>query len=181
MTAGTLLLATAFAGEKDRDAIRYDSAMRALYGSSQVRAQRFADQRIVTLKIHRVAQHDNLDQGDLLAPDRADFFARVWVNGQQYKTRNFSWDDGNPKWIIRAPISGNTAVVRLQLMDDDGGLEERDDHVDINKYPQEKDLVFTYNAATGKITGDLMGTRGAWITSAGGGDDDKGRIVLSIQ
>jgi hypothetical protein len=147
---------------------------------NQVRGQRFG-QHMVTLHINRVSQIDNLDQGDALGADRADFFAQVWVNGQRFSTKNFSHDDGNPGWIIRAPFRGNTATIRVRLMDDDGGLEEKDDHVDINPIGGMKDLTFVYNVRTGRITGDVSGRRGDWITSRGGGDDDRGRITFSVR
>jgi|GEM_PF-1328947 len=138
-------------------------------------------QNAVTLRFHRVAQIDNLDQGDQLGADRADFFAQVWVNGQLYTTKNFSRDDGNPGWVIRAPFSGNVANIRVRLLDDDGGLEEKDDHVDINPRGGVKDLSFTYNANTGRVSGDVRSTRGRWITSVGAGDDDNGRIAFSVR
>jgi hypothetical protein len=145
------------------------------------RPMRLASTKWVTLHINRVAQIDNLDQGEALGKNRADFFAMVWVDGQVYKSRNFSKDDGDPNWILRAPVSGDTTTIRIKLMDDDGGLEQRDDHVDINPQGGAKDLILKFDASTGKITGDATGTAGAWITSIGDGDDDRGRIGFSIR
>jgi hypothetical protein len=145
------------------------------------RPMRLASTKWVTLHINRVAQIDNLDQGEALGKNRADFFAMVWVDGQVYKSRNFSKDDGNPNWILRAPVSGDTTTIRIKLMDDDGGLEQRDDHVDINPAGGAKDLILKFDATTGKITGDATGTAGSRITSIGYGDDDRGRIDFSIR
>jgi|GEM_PF-5522790 len=145
------------------------------------RAMRLAPSKWVTLNINRVAQIDNLDQGEALGKNRADFFAMVWVDGQVYKSKNYSKDEGNPNWTLKVPVSADTSNIRIKLMDDDGGLEERDDHVDINPAGGAKDLILTYNASTGQITGDATGSAGSWITSQGGGDDDRGSISFSIK
>jgi hypothetical protein len=144
------------------------------------RPMRLAPTKWVTIRVDHVGQIDNLDQGDALGKNRADFFAMIWVNGQVYKSRNFSRDEGDPHWVLRVPVSSDTSTIRIKLMDDDGGLEKRDDHVDINPAGGAKDLILTFDAATGRITGDTEGTAGSWITSSGGGDDDRGRITFSI-
>jgi hypothetical protein len=147
---------------------------------STVRPQRFAPTKWVTIKINRVAQIDNLDQGDALGANRADFYAMVWVDGQVYKSSNFSNDDGDPSWTLKVPVVGDSSTVRIRLMDDDGGLEQRDDHVDINAKKDSKDLILQFNGATKQITGDASGAAGSWISSSGGGDDDLGRISFTI-
>ncbi|HEY0868494.1 MAG TPA: C2 domain-containing protein [Fimbriimonas sp.] len=148
-----------------------------------MRAQRFATNptRWVTININHVAQLDNLDQGDALGADRADFYAMIWVDGQVYKSKNFSHDEGNPNWKLRVPVNDATSTIRIRLYDDDSGLEDRDDHVDINPAKGEKDLILTFDAATGQISGDATGTAGTFMTVKGGGDDDNGKISFSIQ
>src|ERR1051325_9895438 len=89
--------------------------------------------RDVTVTINRVAQKDRLDNPLLFVGDRPDFYAEIWIDGPYHKTANFSKSDGRPfGWTFSAPVSGNVAEVRIRLMDDDGGTENKDDHVDIN-------------------------------------------------
>ena len=150
-------------------------------GSWSGRPMRLVPTKWVTIHINHVAQIDNVDQGDPLGRNRADFFTMIWVDGQVYKSRNFSRDDGDPNWVLRAPVTGDTTNVRIRLWDDDDGLEQRDDHIDINPAGKAKDLILTYNAATKEISGDVTGKAGEWITSSGGGDDDRGKIGFTIR
>lgn len=132
----------------------------------------------VTVTVHRVAQIDNLDKFDV-DPDRADFYAQIWIAGEEHKTKNFSFDDGRPYWTFTAEASGKVAI-RIKLLDDDGGMEEKDDFVDINRRKGKKDLNFTFNSKTGRITGDVTGRAGRMIHSWGGGDSDKGSIWFTV-
>ncbi len=157
------------------------ASLAGLLVAGAAEAQNRGRTRYLTIHVSKVSQLDNLDKGDVLSPDRADFKMVVWVDGRQYTTKNFSWDDGNPRWTIRAPFSGNTADIRIRLLDDDGGLEEKDDHVDINPISGMKDLNFTYNASNRRIRGDVTGRRNVPITAIGKGDDDRGRITFTIR
>ncbi len=144
------------------------------------RAMRMVPTKWVTLTIDKVAQIDNLDQGDPVGKNRADFFAMVWVDGQLFKSKNYSKDEGRPNWVLKVPVYSESSKIRIKLMDDDGGLEQRDDHVDINPNGGQKDLIVDFNSATGQVSGDAAGAAGSWITSAGAGDDDRGTITFSI-
>lgn len=123
---------------------------------------------------------DNLDKGDALGADRADFFALVTVNGKMYKTQIMSKDDGSPNWMIPIDTSNRYSNIHIALMDEDGGLEARDDHVDINPRKFQKDLIFSYDRATGRIRGAVTGRLNETIHSTGRGDDDKGEIDFVI-
>jgi hypothetical protein len=135
----------------------------------------------VSVKVMRVAQRVNLDKGDLFTRDDADFYAKVKI-GQNMIARspNHSDDDGHPGWEFTRSSSGRYVPIRIELWDDDGGLEEKDDHVDINPYGNKKDLDLVLDTATGAITGDLSAKRGQLINVTGGGDDDKGEIWFVI-
>lgn len=123
---------------------------------------------------------DNLDAGDALGANRADFFALVTVNGKMYKTEIMAKDDGSPNWMI--PLDRSTKInnIHIALMDEDGGLESKDDHVDINPRTNHKDLIFTYNRSTGRMRGDVNNKLYETVTSQGGGDDDKGIMTFVI-
>jgi len=134
----------------------------------------------VTVTILRVAQVDNLDKGDALGKDDADFYVQIWINGKLWRSENMSKDDGRPNWTFSVPASKRNVPIRIKLIDDDGGLEEQDDFVDINRRGGKKDLNLTLNTRNGRITGDVSGRRGKVLRSWGGGDTDKAQIWLMI-
>jgi hypothetical protein len=138
-----------------------------------------ASAKQVTVRINRVAQIDNLDKFDL-DPDRADFYAQVWINGQLHRTKNFSFDDGRPYWTFSKNVKTRYVNIRIKLLDDDGGLEEADDFVDINPRKGKKDLHFTLDTKTGRIVGDVHGRRNQNIFSYGEGDTDQGKIWFTV-
>lgn len=136
--------------------------------------------RRVTVSVSRVMQIDNLD-GDFVRADRADFYAQIWIGGKLHRTKTFISDDGNPAWRYGRRVSGDKIHMRLKLIDDDGGLEDRDDYVDINPRDGKKDLNFTLEVSTGRITGDVTGRRGQTIHSTGGKDGDKAEIWFVVR
>ncbi|HMS56811.1 MAG TPA: hypothetical protein PKA27_15570 [Fimbriimonadaceae bacterium] len=138
-----------------------------------------AKSHMVTVTVHRVAQIDNLDKMDV-DPDRADFYAQIWIDGQPYESKNFSFDDGRPYWTFTAEASSNSVPIRIKLLDDDGGLEEQDDFVDINRRKGKKDLDFHFNRKSGRITGDVRGRENRMVHSWGDGDNDKGQIWFTV-
>jgi len=132
------------------------------------------------LSIKKLHAIDNLDKGDALGANRADFFALVTVNGKTYKTEIMAKDSGEPNWMIPIDRSTRYSKIHIALMDDDGGLEAKDDHVDINPRKYQKDLMFTYDRSTGRFRGAVSGRMNETIHSTGKGDDDKGEIWFSI-
>ncbi|HWP30497.1 MAG TPA: hypothetical protein VNK96_02045 [Fimbriimonadales bacterium] len=137
-------------------------------------------QKTVTVTIYRVMQVDNLDVPDI-DPDRADFYAQIWIAGKMYQTRVFSTDDGRPYWRFSMPVTSRVVRIRIKLLDDDGSLERKDDYVDINPRDNKKDLNFTFDTQTGRIRGDVTGRRGRMIFSEGKHDSDKGRIWFKVE
>jgi hypothetical protein len=67
------------------------------------------------------------------------------------------------------------------LFDDDGGLENRDDQVDINMFGGQKELLFWYDVNAGRIWGDVSGRANWMLSSTGEGDGLRGRIWLTVQ
>ena len=133
------------------------------------------------LLIERVLQIDNLDQGDMFGKNRADFYANVTVNGVTTKTKILSKDDGFPYWEIPLDYTRRYQRIRIELMEEDGGLERADDHADINPRARRKDLSFTYDRYTGRISGEVQGRLNKSISSTGDGDDDNCRIAFMIK
>jgi hypothetical protein len=142
----------------------------------------YAGPRTFSIVISRVAQTDNLDKGDALGSDKADFYSVLWVNGKDMgKTKNVSADDGMATWRRNLSSSDRYVRIRIRLMEDDGGLEGKDDHVDINRRGGKKDLDFTYDTRTGRLTGDIVGRRGNLYHAAGEGDSDRGQLWFKIE
>lgn len=137
--------------------------------------------KTVKVTILRLAQIDNLDKGDQLTRDDADFYAVVTINGQSSKSLNMSRDDGKPGWVFTESTRNKSVKITIRVMDDDGGLEDKDDHVDINTKSGKKDLSLTYNLATGRVTGDARGRRNQKLHSGGIGDGDKAQIWFKVQ
>jgi hypothetical protein len=135
----------------------------------------------VTVSILRVAQITNLDKGDWMKTDRADFYSLVKIgNGKLEKSVNHSDDDGHPGWVFYGHTTQRYVNIRIKLDDDDGGMEKKDDYVDINPRAGKKDLNLVLDTKTGRITGDVTGKRGQTLYSQGGGDSDKGKIWFKI-
>jgi hypothetical protein len=135
-----------------------------------------------SLSMYKVAQTDNLDKGDALGSDKADFYVQVWINGKDLgRSKNVSSDVGETGWVRNLSSGDRYVKFRIRLMEDDGGLEGKDDHVDINSRPGKKDLDFTYDTRTGRIYGDVNGRRGVNIHAAGEGDSDRGQLWFKIE
>ena len=133
------------------------------------------------LHIERVEQIDNLDHGDMLGKDRADFYAIVTVNGIRTQTQVLASDDGRPNWNLPLDYTSRYSRITIRLMDDDGGLEDKDDHADISPRASHKDLTFVYDRSTGRISGAVRGRLNSTIVSEGLGDDDRARITFLIK
>ena len=135
----------------------------------------------ITVVVHRIAAIINFD-GDFLKKDRADFYAKVSIGG--YWVKSPIWhgqDDARPSWAATEYGLGTNVPITIQVMDEDGAFEDKDDHADINADEGVKDLQLWYNTATGRITGDVQGRKGQKLHSRGGGkDSDKAQIWFSI-
>lgn len=134
----------------------------------------------VTVTIHRVKQIDDLDHPTLgVTKDRADFRAQIWIDGKMWTSPVLSKDDGKPNWKFSVPAS-RKSTIRIKLIEDDGGLERKDDYVDINPKNDKKDLVLWYNKSTKRFVGDVNGRMGRVMHTKGGGDSSKGEIWFTI-
>jgi hypothetical protein len=138
--------------------------------------------RHFSIHIHKVAQTDNLDPFDALGSDKADFYTMLWLNGKHMKdTDKKSTDVDITNWRWNVMSADRYVSIKLRLMDDDGGLENKDDHVDINPMSGKKDLDLLFDTWTGTFTGDMSGRRGVMYHAAGEGDSMRGQVWFSIQ
>ncbi len=132
------------------------------------------------LIITRVEQVDNLDK-EFLGRDRADFYAVVTVDGVEFKTKVMAKDAGRPEWIIPLMPYKRFQNVCVRIMEDDGGLERRDDHVDINPMPGKKDLDLRVDTYYGKVLGDLKAEARKPLMVAGEGDSDRAKLTFWVE
>lgn len=133
--------------------------------------------RRVSLTIRRVRQIDNPD-GFLAG--QADYYARVRIDGVWLKSSHrHDVPDWRPNWVFRRAAARNATVpIRIELWDHDS--TSGDDQCDINPARSKKRLDLNYNLSTGRITGDLTGTRGMLIRARGAGDSDRAEIWFRI-
>jgi hypothetical protein len=135
----------------------------------------------ITVVIHRIKAVSNFD-GDFLKKDRADFYANVSIGG--YWVKSPVWhgqDDARPSWAGTEYGIGTVVPITIQVMDEDGAFEDKDDHADINDKEGVKDIQIWYNTQTGRISGDVSGRKGEKLFSRGAGkDNDKAEIWFSV-
>ena len=156
------------------------SAMCGLLCLSAFGVEASKTQRTVTVTIHRVAQIDQLDKSFLIG-DKPDFYAEIWIDGNYHRTSNFSHSDGKPYWTFSAPANGAVADIKIRLWDDDGGLEGKDDHVDINPMDGQKDLNLRFNTASGNLLNNVYAVVGSeYLYSQGGGEKGKAQIWFTV-
>ena len=132
------------------------------------------------LLIRTVEQIDNLDKGDVLGKNNADFYAIVTVNGVKTKTKVDAKDFARPYWQIPMDMTTRYSDVTIRIMEDDGGLEGKDDHADINPFPNRKDIRFWYDRTTGRVMGDVRGELNETFIFEGAGDTDRARITFMV-
>ena len=146
------------------------SAMCGLLCLSAFGVEASKTQRTVTVTVHRVAQID-----------QPDFYAEIWIDGNYHRTQNFSHSDGKPFWTFSAPATGAVADIKIKLWDDDGGLEGKDDHVDINPMNGEKDLNLRFNTASGNLLSNTYAVVGSeYLYSQGGGEKGRAQIWFTV-
>ena len=135
---------------------------------------------VPVLLIRTVEQIDNLDKGDLLGKNNADFYAIVTVNGVKTTTKVQSGDFARPYWQVPLDMTTRYSDVTIRVMEDDGGLEGKDDHADVNPFPNRKDIRFWYDRSTGRVMGDVRGGLNETFIFEGGGDDSRARITFMV-
>ena len=135
---------------------------------------------VPVLLIERVEQLVNLDHGDALGKNRADFFAIVTVNGVTRQTEVYSEDDAYPYWEIPLDMRARYSNVMVRIMVEDGGLEGKDDHADISPTANYKDIRFRYDRYTGRVSGVVRGKLNQRFVIEGKGDDDRARMTFMV-
>ena len=130
------------------------------------------DVRVVITKVKQLDDEDGWGDND--------FYGKVSIDGNWQPPS--SWKDGEstvtPNWGFHSGVGQTRVPVALQIWDDDGGLNFEDDQVDITP-GKGRTLNFLYDTATGKISGDVSGTRGKRI-SAKGKSSDRSSVEFTV-
>jgi hypothetical protein len=133
----------------------------------------------IKLTITRVQAIDSVDTWG-----SADFYPKVSIAGQQF-SKNYleDKDDISPNWefLVAVNTTPDDIPIKLEIWDSDGGLRGDDDHCDINGSGGKSDLNLNLRLSTKAISGDLAGSTGAVLSSAGGGDSDRAKIWFKIE
>ncbi len=141
-----------------------------------------ASARPITVTIHRITQIDDLDKSTFgFTKDRADFYVQVTINGVMKQSKVKSGDTIRPNWRFRSDASSRYVNIRIKVIDDDGGLERKDDFVDVNPAADKKDLNLRYDTKMGRFTGSVSGRKGTTYSSTGKGDSGRGRLWFSVR
>ncbi len=94
-----------------------------------------ADEVIIT--IESIQAIDRIDPGG----GQADFFARVTINGEVFRTPAIRKADVvRPNWVISKRVRPGTHTVKLEILDRD--VLSKDDAIDINRIDGKRDLDF---------------------------------------
>ncbi len=133
--------------------------------------------RVVTVTIRRVRQ---IDRPDGFLGGQADYYARVRIDGTwMTSTHRENTPDWRPNWRFRRAVVGTGNIpIRIELWDHDS--TSGDDECDINPARRKKRLDLNYRVSSGRISGDLTGTRGRSIRASGSGDGNRADIWIDI-
>lgn len=110
------------------------------------------------------------------APEDADFYAEVTIDGQAHSTRDnyiHNQNDVSPNWDLANQVDSSKAMIPISIHigDVDGALRGDDDTADIKPGPG-RDLSLLLDLNTCSVSGDAAGGCNAQIHSAG--DDADG-------
>ncbi|MGE0025168.1 MAG: hypothetical protein AB7S70_16230 [Hyphomicrobium sp.] len=102
-----------------------------------------ADIVITVTKFHALDRADELSSGD--------FFARIKIKGKAAFSPTITGEQVfTPDWKLTLPASRGSNEVNLALIDKDLAV---DDPIDINRVENKRDLDFTVNTKTCRISG----------------------------
>lgn len=117
-----------------------------------------AEITVTITKFHALDRADDLSSGD--------FFARIMINGKAAFSPVLTGETVfTPNWKLTLPAKSGANEVTLSLIDKDLTV---DDPIDINRVDKKRDLGFTVNTKTCRITGFTESYKcGQTITRAG--------------
>lgn len=174
IVSGFALLALLFAGLQvvtagDADAHYKRYRHRHSYSSGGVSTREVE----VQLTIHRLIA---LDRGDWWSSE--DFFARVTIGGQAFKTdRIRQTNDVIPNWRFNAIVPNERTDIKIEIFDKD---LMQDDPIDINRIDPKRDLDFVVNPRTCRLEGFSSAYRCRQIVTRAGNERKRAEMEFSV-
>lgn len=134
----------------------------------------------VSILVSSVRALDNF--GTVVFPEAADFYGVVAIDGFELpETPVIDNDDSiTPNWEFErlVDVSDTAVPIRIRIFDEDGALRAGDDQADLVP-GGDRGIDITLNLVDCTFTGDLSGSCGDTITTAGTGDDSA-EIVFTL-
>lgn len=128
----------------------------------------------VQVTIHKLVA---LDKGDAFSSE--DFYARVTIGGQVFKSQPIRQTDGIiPNWRFSAIVPGGRTDVKIEVFDKD--IAE-DDQIDINRIDPKRDLDFVVNSRTCRIEGMASNYRCGRDVTRSGGERKRAEMTFMVE
>ena len=129
----------------------------------------------VNVTIVEVRAIDTMDPPGPWAP--ADFFARVRIDGETLPDSEIesNMDDVYPEWSFSRTVSETIVPIHIEIWDSDMPPGVHDDHVDIDKDADDRDLDFFFDVTTQSLSGDVT-----YGYSEGDGDSHRAEIWFNV-
>jgi hypothetical protein len=123
--------------------------------------------------IHRLIA---LDKGDAFSSE--DFFARVTIDGQVFKSERIRQTDAViPNWRFAAIVPSGRIDVRIEVFDKDLAA---DDPIDINRVDPKRSLDFVVNTRSCRLEGFSSPYRCRQDVVRAGGERKKAEMTFSV-
>lgn len=127
----------------------------------------------VQVVIHRLTA---LDRGDWWSSD--DFFARVTIGGQTFKSERLrQTNDVIPNWRFAAIVPAGRTDVKIEVFDKD---LMQDDPIDINRVDPKRNLDFVVNTRSCRLEGFSQAYRCGEIVRRAGGERKKAEMEFVV-
>jgi hypothetical protein len=118
-----------------------------------------------------------IDRADIFG--RADFYAQVTIDGDTVNTPVVrQTDSARPNWAVSKVVRRGNHAIRIRLLDKDPG--KPDDVIDINRVPNKRDLDFTLNTGSCRISGFSSAYRCRQTIRRAGTEPKKAEIEFSV-
>lgn len=116
-----------------------------------------------------------LDKADELSG--GDFFVRATIAGETFETPVVSKPSFSPAWKLSKKVAAGSQSVKFALIDKDVSV---DDPVDINRVANKRDLDFTVDVKSCKISGFAQNYKCGSKIKRAGLENKKAEITFSV-
>lgn len=151
-------------------------------GSSSYEFRGLSKAPQVTVDVTRIKAIDNPDNGWF--GNDADYYSKITIEGSTKTTGHISNDnDVSPSnWTHSRTVDGSSRYVdvAIEVFDKDGGLAGADDRIDVDSKTGRRDINVRYDLLTNQISGDVSGSGGSTLHTAGSGDADRAHAWFKV-